>query len=113
MYDGVYGVKTGYTDEAGRCLVSACERDGNKLICVTLNDANDWNDHMVLYEYGFRKVHQIQLSLPDDISADIVGGTSEKVRLVTEKGTYNVTTFAGNEDDFTYMVLKPPFMYAP
>ena len=77
MYDGVYGVKTGYTDEAGRCLVSACERDGKKLICVTLNDPNDWNDHMVLYEYGFRKVNQIDLSLPDDITADIVGGDSE------------------------------------
>ncbi len=38
MYQGVKGVKTGFTDEAGRCLVSACEREGISLICVTLND---------------------------------------------------------------------------
>ena len=35
--EGVIGVKTGFTDEAGRCLVSACQRDDMTLICVTLN----------------------------------------------------------------------------
>jgi D-alanyl-D-alanine carboxypeptidase/D-alanyl-D-alanine carboxypeptidase (penicillin-binding protein 5/6) len=49
----VIGVKTGFTDAAGRCLVSACEREGRRLICVTLFDRNDWNDHLALYDYGF------------------------------------------------------------
>ena len=40
--EGVIGVKTGFTDEAGRCLVSACQRNDMTLICVTLNDPNDW-----------------------------------------------------------------------
>ena len=31
------GVKTGYTDDAGRCLVSAVDKDGMKLVCVVLN----------------------------------------------------------------------------
>lgn len=35
--DGCIGVKTGYTDDAGRCLVSAIERDGMRLVCVVLN----------------------------------------------------------------------------
>lgn len=35
--DGCIGVKTGYTDDAGRCLVSAVERDGMRLVCVVLN----------------------------------------------------------------------------
>ena len=35
--DGCIGVKTGYTDDAGRCLVSAVEKDGLRLICVVLN----------------------------------------------------------------------------
>lgn len=113
MYDGVYGVKTGFTDEAGRCLVSACQRDGKKLICVTLNDRNDWNDHIALYEYGFEAVRQLELMLPEDITADIAGGTSEKLRLVPENSTYTVSTVAGNADDFTYTVLRPPFLYAP
>ena len=113
MYDGVYGVKTGFTDEAGRCLVSACQRDGKNLICVTLNDRNDWNDHIALYEYGFDAVRQLELRLPEDITADIAGGTSEKLRLVNENITYTVSTVAGNADDFTYTVLRPPFLYAP
>ena len=45
MCEGVIGVKTGFTDEAGRCLVSACQRNGITLLCVTLNDRNDWQDH--------------------------------------------------------------------
>ncbi len=54
--EGVIGVKTGFTDKAGRCLVSACERDGVTLICVTLSDPNDWYDHSNLYDYCFSMV---------------------------------------------------------
>ncbi len=35
--EGCIGVKTGFTDDAGRCLVSAVERDGMKIVCVVLN----------------------------------------------------------------------------
>ena len=55
MYQGVKGVKTGFTDEAGRCLVSACEREGISLICVTLNDKNDWQDHIEKCNYKIKK----------------------------------------------------------
>jgi D-alanyl-D-alanine carboxypeptidase len=44
-YEGCIGVKTGFTKATGRCLVSATERDGVKLVCVTLNAGDDWNDH--------------------------------------------------------------------
>ena len=36
-YEGAIGVKTGYTKDAGRCLVSAAKRDNMTLICVVLN----------------------------------------------------------------------------
>ena len=51
--EGVFGVKTGYTKASGRCLVTACERNGVTLIAVTLNAYDDWNDHKKLYDYGF------------------------------------------------------------
>lgn len=35
--EGCIGVKTGYTDDAGRCLVSAIEKNGMRLVCVVLN----------------------------------------------------------------------------
>lgn len=52
-YEGCVGLKTGFTEKAGRTLVSAAERDGLTLICVTLNDPNDWADHAALFDYGF------------------------------------------------------------
>lgn len=52
-YEGCVGMKTGYTELAGRTLVSAARRNGQTLICVTLNDRDDWNDHEALFDYGF------------------------------------------------------------
>lgn len=52
-YPGCVGMKTGYTEKAGRTLVSAARREGQTLICVTLNDPDDWNDHARLLDYGF------------------------------------------------------------
>ena len=53
-YEGCVGMKTGFTEKAGRTLVSAATRDGQTLICVTLNDGDDWNDHAKLLDYGFK-----------------------------------------------------------
>ena len=50
---GCIGMKTGYTRSAGRTLVSAAERDGRRLVAVTLQDGNDWADHAALYDWGF------------------------------------------------------------
>jgi len=47
------GIKTGFTKKSGRCLVSAAERDGVTLVIVTLNDPDDWDDHISLFNYGF------------------------------------------------------------
>ena len=43
--EGCVGLKTGYTRAAGRTLVSCAERDGVRLVAVTLQDGDDWNDH--------------------------------------------------------------------
>lgn len=52
--EGCIGLKTGYTQAAGRTLVSCTEREGCRLVAVTLQDGNDWADHAALYDYGFR-----------------------------------------------------------
>ena len=52
-YPGCTGMKTGYTRQAGRTLVSSAQREGQTLICVTLDDGNDWADHTALLDYGF------------------------------------------------------------
>ena len=51
--EGCIGMKTGYTKAAGRTLVSCVERDGRRLVAVTLNASDDWSDHEKLYELFF------------------------------------------------------------
>ncbi|GEL76116.1 D-alanyl-D-alanine carboxypeptidase family protein [Tenuibacillus multivorans] len=50
------GGKTGFTKSAGRTLVTTAEKDGKRLVVVTLNASDDWNDHRELYEYGFEEI---------------------------------------------------------
>lgn len=54
IYPGADGVKTGYTKQAKRTLISSATRDGQQLAAVTLNDPNDWLDHSNMLDYGFR-----------------------------------------------------------
>lgn len=86
--------KTGFTKSAKRCLVSAAEKDGGKLICVTLNAPNDWNDHMYLFDYGFNNFktkHIVEknkkitsLKINDDISIDLIAKTSFSMMISTK-----------------------------
>ena len=52
-YDGADGVKTGFTKAAGRILVSSATRGGRRLVAVTLNAPDDWQDHAALLDEGF------------------------------------------------------------
>ena len=67
LYDGCVGMKTGYTQRAGRTLVSAATRDGQTLVAVTLNDPDDWQDHMELLDYGFSDYPAKQLSQEGEV----------------------------------------------
>lgn len=58
--EGCVGLKTGYTRAAGRTLVSCAERDGVRLVAVTLQDGDDWNDHASLYEQGFQVLRPVK-----------------------------------------------------
>lgn len=59
LYDGAIGIKTGFTKKTGRTLVSAAERDGLRLIAVTLNAPSDWNDHTLMLDYGFENYTRV------------------------------------------------------
>ena len=81
---GCLGGKTGYTQAAGRCLVSACERDGTRLICVTLNAPEDWNDHKRLYDWGFG--HYVSRDVCKTLSYRLpaYGGDRREIELQAE-----------------------------
>jgi len=62
MYDGADGVKTGYTKQARRCLVSSATRGGQQIAVVTLNDGDDWADHRSLLDWAFENYPLAELT---------------------------------------------------
>lgn len=62
-YDFITGGKTGFTQKARRTLVTTAEKDNMALVIVTLNDPNDFQDHISLYEKVF-EAYQAELVLP-------------------------------------------------
>lgn len=113
QYQGCVGVKTGFTKEAGRCLVSAAERDGALLIAVTLNAPNDWQDHTALLDYGFSQVEPYQLAGGDvRLTVPVVGSPVEAVSLRGSNGG-EVTLPLGQGAQVERVVHAPKFLYAP
>lgn len=113
QYPGCVGVKTGFTKEAGRCLVSAAERDGALLIAVTLNAPNDWEDHAALLDYGFSQVEPYQLAGGDvRLTVPVVGSPVEVVSLRGSNGG-EVTLPLGQGAQVERVVRVPKFLYAP
>ena len=113
QYQGCVGVKTGFTKEAGRCLVSAAERDGALLIAVTLNAPNDWQDHAALLDYGFSQVEPYQLAGGDvRLTVPVVGSPVEVVSLRGSNGG-EVTLPLGQGAQVERVVRVPKFLYAP
>lgn len=60
-YGYAKGGKTGYTDEAGRTLVTYASRDGRNLICVVMKSGTDtvYSDTRLLFEYGFTEFENL------------------------------------------------------
>lgn len=83
VLEGCVGLKTGYTGAAGRTLVTCCERDGLRLIAVTLNDRSDWEDHTALYAYGFSVCTRAAAAVRGEkyMLAPVRGGTKTSVSL--------------------------------
>ena len=96
--EGCTGLKTGYTDNAGRTLVTCCERDGMRLIAVTLNDRSDWADHAALYEYGFAAfARKRAVARGEEYTlAPVRGGTQTSVSLAAGESFFYPVT-AGEE----------------
>ena len=83
---GCIGVKTGFTKAAGRCLVTAGNRDDKRLICVTFNDPDDWNDHKNLTEEMCARYHAVSLVEKGEIMQTIqLGESGEPIRLVANE----------------------------
>ena len=113
-YDYCIAGKTGYTDKAGRTLVSCAEKDGIRLIAVTLNDSkSDWQDHKNFFDYGFDllSLQPIEPEI-DSIDISVVGGEKDKILLsIGTSPLVCVEDYENTEVDRVYKL--PRFVYAP
>jgi D-alanyl-D-alanine carboxypeptidase/D-alanyl-D-alanine carboxypeptidase (penicillin-binding protein 5/6) len=111
-YEGVIGMKTGFTKKAGRCLVSAARRDGVTLITVTLNCPDDWDVHQSLFDRFFSElvVENLAERIPD-LTVPVTGGTVAAVGAI-EYEALSMPVPAENPH-IQCQVELPPFLYAP
>lgn len=111
--DGAIGIKTGFTKKSGRCLVSAAERNGVRLIAVTLNDPDDWRDHSKMYDLGFEYYKNYSLIAPEEYSydVDIFGGEYDKLPCKNETG-FSITQASDLPAPY-FEIDVPRYLIAP
>lgn len=108
QYDGAIGVKTGFTDNARRCLVSAAKRNGVTLIAVTLNAPDDWNDHAKMLDEGFSMVKAYPLETTCSARVNIAG-TGESVGVYAESAS--LALLSEQRERLERRVLLPNMVY--
>lgn len=107
--DGCIGGKTGYTNAAGRVLVSCVEREGMRLICVTISDPNDWENHRKLYDRCFAEYRYVPLPGSGWDRVDVICGTKSHARLVCDMQGLVLP----NTGEVHISVQLPRFIFAP
>lgn len=111
-YSGAIGVKTGYTKAAGRILVGAAERNGRRLISVTIHAPDDWSDHIHLLDYGFSGLEERTVVRAGDCvgTVPVLSGEAKTARLLVRE---TVACHARAEETLSLRLLTPAFVFAP
>ena len=88
--EGCIGVKTGFTSKAGRCLVSAVEREGMRVVCVVLNCGPMFEESAELINSVFNKYKGYSILEPYQFIADIPLGNGESnfVQVYSKNGLF-------------------------
>ena len=110
--EGADGVKTGYTRAAGRILVSSATRNNRRILAVSIDAPDDWNDHASLLEAGFSRyrIRQIVRKGQYVDTLEVAGGRNQQVRvLAAEDFSYALAP----EEQPRLMLPGPGFVYAP
>lgn len=114
LYPDAVGVKTGFTKKSGRCLVSAAERGGRRLIAVTLNDPDDWDDHIDMLNTAFAQFQEYTLHTAGQtlIQVPCEGGTISSLSCQAQA---DVTLWLTQAEygELETIVTGPRFVYAP
>lgn len=113
-YEYANGLKTGYTDAAGYCIIATASKDGIDLICVILKGsyladgtATRETDCINLFNYGFDNYKSVNLVSEGDVvrTIDVLNGTEDTKKLdVTAVTTLNCVVFTDEVVDVTPVI---------
>lgn len=107
-YKDMIGGKTGFTKTSGRTLVTAAEREGTTLICVTINASDDWNDHTELFDEGFKRVNTEKFSCQREIP--LACGKADKIKCSFSE---DISITLENGADIEVRYTLPHLLFAP
>ena len=112
-YNGCNGVKTGYTERAGRCVVCSAKRNGIQLISVVLDGLYMWNDSIILLDYGFENVTTATIVKSDEVikTLPIISGRRKSMPVKTA-GEIILPNFKNN-DAYEIKYDMPEVLNAP
>jgi D-alanyl-D-alanine carboxypeptidase (penicillin-binding protein 5/6) len=105
-YQYCTGGKTGFTKLAKRTLVTTAKKGDMELIAVTLNDSNDWNDHIAMFERGFKGFDMAEVLSKGKV--DLTNNKYYKDHLFLKKSIlYPATSKEMNLFTVKYKLNKP------
>jgi len=112
--DGCIGVKTGFTDDAGRCLVSACERDGLRLVSVVFNCGPMFEESSAMFERSYEKFKMVELLPPYYYikSAEVENGEDAYVGLYSQS-SFSLPLTQEEESNINIIYDAPDKLEAP
>ncbi len=103
-YSGANGVKTGYTMEAGRCLVASSERDGMQVIAVALNYYNYFELCSELMDYAHKNYYLAKIADSSKPYAEVKvkkGKGVKETKLFVQEDRYYPLKKDGSEEIIT------------
>lgn len=112
LLEGTDGVKTGFTKAAGRILVSSAQRNGRRLVAVTIHAPDDWNDHKQFLTEGFSRYTVCPVVHKGDLlgSVEVVGGKTHRTQILAAEDF----SYALAPEETTQLAIPGPgFVYAP
>ena len=79
--EGVVGVKTGYTREAGRCLIAVVTREDKELLLVLLNARQRWWRAQELIELGLQSFEESTGATSEETTEPTAPGSGPDERI--------------------------------
>ncbi len=112
-YTGALGIKTGYTREAGNCVVGAAQKDNMILIAVCLNSPSVYDDIIQMLDYGFTNYQMTELPTSEDPLLVKVTGGQAKTVIVRPSGDILVAAAPEERSQLRCSILPYSEVSAP